>query len=462
MTDQFRSKFSFNIRLITVGVFITAAAFFMILVFGVAGYAQSPPPRPTPSKTRPDLKGPTTLTPSRSVNVQHAEDILSRVGKPAEDTFYSCILNGYMQGLPLKEALEKCSGQLIKDEQNGFGGDLGNIGRNEQQFFDPTKVSAACSSADSSIAKGGAAKPLSAEALAQAKAEAKAEAEAKALEVAEEAAKKKLEQAAEAAAKLEKKEEAADKKRADLALKKSSEELMGEDTTKTQAALDAAETAYQIAKQATDIAWAAARGAQTALLRVMDAESDAASSRRGNRHKEETREPSYCEEALQSAREILRECNRNGWKSAQCKQLKAKVNDCPDPTLILVDPDQGYACGAKPDAATVEALKKAWVTRCEENKKFGPDTNPCEPPTLDGRQIKGKIGDVCNDPHALVNPDSDVCAVTFHVPKTWGTTDIQNIIILGLNKLGGPIFVLPPRNPKTPGPAPPTLSAEPR
>jgi len=130
------------------------------------------------------------------------------------------------------------------------------------------------------------------------------------------------------------------------------------------------------------------------------------------------------------------------------------MNNCPDPTLILVDPDQGYTCAGKPDAATVEAIKKAWVARCEENKKFGPDTNPCERPTLDeSGQVKGKIGEVCNDPHALVNPDSDVCAVTFHITKAWGQPDIQDTIILGLKKLGGPIFVLPPRNPR-PGPVP--------
>jgi len=169
-------------------------------------------------------------------------------------------------------------------------------------------------------------------------------------------------------------------------------------------------------------------------------------------------EESRCEAALAAAREFLRECNRNGWKSSQCQQFQAKMNKCPDPTLILVDPDQGYTCGGKPDAATVEAIKDAWVARCEENKKFGPDTNPCERPTLDrsGRRIKGKIGDVCNDPHALITPDADVCAVTFHVSKTWGETDIQDILILALNKLGGPIFVLP-RNPEPPpGPAPPT------
>jgi hypothetical protein len=47
MTSQFRGKFSFNIRLTAGLVFVTASVFILALAFGVAGYAQTPPPLPS-------------------------------------------------------------------------------------------------------------------------------------------------------------------------------------------------------------------------------------------------------------------------------------------------------------------------------------------------------------------------------------------------------------------------------
>ena len=62
---------------------------------------------------------------------------------------------------------------------------------------------------------------------------------------------------------------------------------------------------------------------------------------------------SACEAGLQRARELLRECNRTGWRLAACQSLAARMNRCPDPSYIYVDPDSGYACGQKPDEAAV-------------------------------------------------------------------------------------------------------------
>src|SRR6185295_3964654 len=56
-----------------------------------------------------------------------------------------------------------------------------------------------------------------------------------------------------------------------------------------------------------------------------------------------------CDEALQTAREILGECQRTGWRHADCQSLLAKIKGCPDPALIYVDPDAGYACRATVD-----------------------------------------------------------------------------------------------------------------
>lgn len=159
-----------------------------------------------------------------------------------------------------------------------------------------------------------------------------------------------------------------------------------------------------------------------------------------------TSEQSACEQALEAARELLRECHRTQWKDFRCQQLNAKMNYCPDPALILVDPGQGYSCGEQPDA---EAVKNAWVIRCEERMKFAPDgTNPCNPPSVEGsgRYIKGKIGDVCNDPHAYITPDSEICAASFDL-KPFGQPDIQKIVLLLTNKFGGPMIVIPKPKP---------------
>ena len=137
------------------------------------------------------------------------------------------------------------------------------------------------------------------------------------------------------------------------------------------------------------------------------------------------------------------------------------MSGCPDPALILVDPEQGYTCGQKPTREQLEALKNAWVARCEQLKRFDPSgPSPCEPPTFDESQRYGygKIGDVCNDPAAYVDPDNNDCVATFEI-QAFGEINLQQIAVWGLNKLGGPIFVLPPRGsdlttPKPPGPGP--------
>jgi hypothetical protein len=92
MTGQFRSKFSFNIRVITAFVFIIAAVFIMILVIGVTGYAQSPTAPIGGTTIHMPTAGPTIAVtpkppPAPSENVKEAAAILQNGGKIAEDTF---------------------------------------------------------------------------------------------------------------------------------------------------------------------------------------------------------------------------------------------------------------------------------------------------------------------------------------------------------------------------------------
>ena len=138
------------------------------------------------------------------------------------------------------------------------------------------------------------------------------------------------------------------------------------------------------------------------------------------------------------------------------------MNRCVNPELIYVDPESGYSCGAKFDR---EAVKQAWVERCRELKRpvpGGPD--PCEPPDVDalGHYINaGSSGPICNDPAVRRDPDSPECLEKLVIQSQ--TPDAQSLLVWGLNKLGGPIVVLPdphpdpeplpPGPPPTPGPS---------
>jgi hypothetical protein len=159
-----------------------------------------------------------------------------------------------------------------------------------------------------------------------------------------------------------------------------------------------------------------------------------------------------CEQALQAARDVIGECERTGWRSTRCQRLQAKMNHCPDPTIMYVDPDAGYACGAKIDP---EAVKQAWVQHCRRLQRPSPDgPDPCEPPSVDalGRYVGGKpLDDMCHSLIALIDPEGPACYGTVEI-QAFGQPDLQEILLVALNKIGGPVVVLPNRNPPPPGP----------
>jgi hypothetical protein len=162
---------------------------------------------------------------------------------------------------------------------------------------------------------------------------------------------------------------------------------------------------------------------------------------------------SLCEATLQAAREILFECNRTSWKTAQCQSLAAKMNKCPDPKYIYVDPEAGYTCGAKIDP---EDVKNAWKDRCEQRVKYGPGgDNPCEPRKIDedGRTAEGDSTDICSDPRAYVDPSGGECITVLQVRNPAGERTLDELLVWARSKFGGPIVVLP-RVPQPKGPVP--------
>jgi hypothetical protein len=224
------------------------------------------------------------------------------------------------------------------------------------------------------------------------------------------------------------------------------EALEAAKATGDQAQIDEAKAQLEAAeKEAIDAATKALEAAENAYHDPNEADQYA----------QTTQEPSECEMALQAAREFLWECHRTSWKSYACQALQAAMTGCPDPAYIYVDPEQGYSCAPTFDP---EALKNAWVERCERLKRPGPDGNPCAPPTVNerGTQIEGSIPDICRDPRVYIDPHSEDCAQPLTI-QPFGTPDIQQLMVWGLNKLGGPVVVLPPKGdpePPTPGPEP--------
>jgi hypothetical protein len=385
-------------------------------------------------------------------------EILARGAPYSESSFYACLLNGYEQGLPLAQIQKDCETKLAIDDGKGFGpasaGDLlGSFGKNST-YFDPASVSGACHSGDGRVSAGpdgrgrtimnykdgrvvdwgsnswggkgncdssGCYKGLSEE----------------------ESGRQKKANIDDANLKLEAYKDA----------KKQAEDDP-QDAAKAAAAQAAKKAAEEAAEKAAKDPNKVPKPAPTPPVNVSSSNTNSGSS---GASRPTGPDASPCEEALQTAREILGECQRTGWKNGSCQELWAKMHGCADPTLILVDPDAGYVCGVKLDP---EAIKTAAVEKCRQLKRpvpGGPD--PCVPPEVEatGRYARtGSPDDWCHSPLALVDPEAPECLGVVTV-QDFGP-NIQEILVWGLNKLGGPIVFIPNRHP----PPPPHGGPDPR
>lgn len=156
---------------------------------------------------------------------------------------------------------------------------------------------------------------------------------------------------------------------------------------------------------------------------------------------------STCAAVMEVARDLLAECHRTGGKAFACQQLFASVNNCPDPSLIFVDPDAGYACAPTVDP---QLVIDAWQRECEKRATPGPDGgSPCSKPkpSDSGRTMEADEGDMCQNVFARTVPESDGCIAPM-VLDPFGRPDIPGLIVWGQGVLGGPVIVLPlPRSP---------------
>lgn len=417
--------------------------------------------------------------PAHNGTLSKLADILASGGQPAQDALISCLLN-YDQGLPvnyrgqgllLGPATDECSVKLVEAGEQGFGGfpnepsgPAGSFGGGN--LFDPGTITASCNSGDPGRASG--LSDLIAEAhrkhedfLGQ---DASRRAAGALYVLAKEDPNAPPDAAANAEALFRNLQDST--RKAAVAFTIASAVLKGALITGATAppSVPAGGTAGSGGTGGTTEPGATHEPSGTGGTGGSSGTSGTGGTHEpsgpGGTGVHQPGGQSACTEALQKARELLFECNRTEWKSYECRQLQAKMNNCPDPALIMVDPEQGYTCGQKPDPATLKAAVDAWMLRCEELKRFDPSgPNPCEPPQIDPSGLigNGKIGDVCNDPRAYVDPDNNDCVATLTITPPFGEPNLKQIAVWGLNKLGGPIIVLPPKgggDSPEPGPGP--------
>jgi hypothetical protein len=400
-----------------------AIAALIILIFALTGCKQQP----------------------NSVPPSMLKQQLTIGGKLAEDSLYACLLNGLAQGLPITQASDDCATKLLDEPQGGgVGGIPGLIG--DQDPFDPAGVQANC---------GAGTDPHQAQVYSQQPLGYRASELVPWTKVAGI-------------------EGFGYGTYGGKGLKdEDGKEYIGYSKEESQALKqEAIEKAVKLLEKYQELREQADKETDPAKKEELLKKAKTAEREWEKAHEEASKDPnkkepgvpntrtaptSLCEQTLQAAREILYECNRTGWKTAQCQILAAKMNHCPDPRYIYVDPEAGYNCGEKIDP---QAVKDAWSSRCEELVKYGPGgTNPCQTPIVndDGRFVVGDSGDICRDPRAYVDPGSEACLVTLEVGTPFEQQGLKELIVWALDRLGGPIVVLPYNPdplPVPPGPQP--------
>lgn len=158
------------------------------------------------------------------------------------------------------------------------------------------------------------------------------------------------------------------------------------------------------------------------------------------------------------ANEFIGECNRDGWRTPQCRDFLSRIKGCADPTLVRTNPDEPSPCGMP--AVSPADVKDILLVRCSDRKRYGPDDNPCDARRIVGKQYTYLINppdnpmQPCGNPYVLTNGE-EPCAPAFTL-SVFGEVDIQKIAKEGLDKFGGPIFFVPvPQGTPLPGPKPP-------
>lgn len=158
-------------------------------------------------------------------------------------------------------------------------------------------------------------------------------------------------------------------------------------------------------------------------------------------------------DACADMRAFVAECNRDGWTSPECADAERRMRGCADPTIARPVPDTTETCPpGEPDPETVETVV---ALLCSKAIRPAPGEDPCATAAVKASVVRGYVhgvsGDPCGDPRAM--PGQDQCAPVLTV-ATFGHASLEEILLTGLEKLGGPVFVIPltPPGPIGPGP----------
>ncbi len=148
------------------------------------------------------------------------------------------------------------------------------------------------------------------------------------------------------------------------------------------------------------------------------------------------------ESLCQQVSEFVGECNRDGWNNPQCKAFLDKLNGCLDPEVA--DPAEPGTESCKVPPVDPEKAREVAMLHCWGRRKPVPGEDPCTN-TIHGMAFDyfirtgGKL-DPCNDPH--VRETGEDCYPTFTLVK-FEEVDLRELAKWGLDKLGGPVFVIP-------------------
>ena len=165
--------------------------------------------------------------------------------------------------------------------------------------------------------------------------------------------------------------------------------------------------------------------------------------------------------ACWQAAEFVAQCNAVDWKEPHCQRVLNQMEGC-DPTIT--DPMPGEeACGSEsqPDPEEVERVA-ALVCGMEVNPS-DPDQDPCAPVEVDAEVLrgvaafeddKGDFSPACGDLVALTGEEQCLSSGTHPsvIYAQFRGKDIEEIMKVAQEKLGGPGWVVPMVGPGSPGP----------
>ena len=143
--------------------------------------------------------------------------------------------------------------------------------------------------------------------------------------------------------------------------------------------------------------------------------------------------PGY-QSACNVAAEFLGNCAATSWTTSPCQVFLQQLKGC-DTTIMLIDPEQGGACGSLPASVDASTFDQVMNSVCWSRvTPAGPDQDPCAPASLDGAMVMTLQPNPCADPQAMINPEDGSCYAPYPDPAVaagalLGTATLDDLIV---------------------------------